>query len=752
MSSRTLGLAAAAGLLIVAVAVYRISFENPFSYDDVYAVERNAFIRDARHLPGFLAGENTSEGFFRGHFRPLPMATFFLNYRAGALDPRGYRAVNLALHLLCAGLVFFVVRRLLLAFPLSAHRDTSPTFPPASTGALLACALFTLHPLNSLEVLLVWKRTTLLATLFFLLAVALYLVLRGIGGRSPPRTASRVLAAVAIVLCHALGLASKETAVTLPVVLVLLELWPRGSAAGPDAERSAGDPAGRARQAGRTWIALAGLVFAPLAALSVLALTVFFPSEISGQAPTGPWPYLLTQAKVIGLYAAMVVRPGLLAAAYDVAISSSPLEPAVLVAGTALLGLAVLAVLLRRRLPLPALAVAWVLVTLSPTSSFVPGPLLIDEDRTYLPFVALWALVGGAAGLALLRGGLSRAVAAGAVLLALVGLLFSTAQRCVTWGDRLWVWLDAVRKYPRAPIAGANLCGILSETPGRAPQAERVCREALALSPRSPRLAGALVEVLAGVGRYREAEVELRRARRISPADPFLLKIAGHLAWVQDRPAEAIPLYLESLRRNPWDHGTAVSLARAYEEAGRPELARRALVQAFPGPVEAEAWADDAQTLLGAAEIEERLGELGRAERRLEALRRAHPDLAAPIVDLARLALRGGRRARARVLLDEAEGQASSEDSFLLARLARGRLELGQAQRAVVLAGRALALAPQNGLAHAVLAAALLGSGRRAQACAAYWGIERRAATSSALREVLAPVEKACDPTLHGGP
>ena len=122
---------AAAILAVAALAVYARSFGVPFLFDDLLAIPENPRIRA---LATSLASpaDTTLAG------RPVASLSFALNHAVGGLDVGGYHAVNLALHVLCAWLVYGVVRRILSARPSA----------PSTDGVALATALlWAVHPL-----------------------------------------------------------------------------------------------------------------------------------------------------------------------------------------------------------------------------------------------------------------------------------------------------------------------------------------------------------------------------------------------------------------------------------------------------------------------------------------------------------------------------------------------------------------------------------------------------------------------------
>src|SRR5262249_10497564 len=102
-----------------------------------------------------------------------------------------------------------------------------------------------------------------------------------------------------------------------------------------------------------------------------------------------PWPYLLTETRVLVRYVRLIFLPIGLNLDYDFRPSSSVFDPAVLASIVFLLALLSLAWWLRRRQPVLAFSILWFFVTLSPTSSVVPIADVIFEHRLYLPLAGV---------------------------------------------------------------------------------------------------------------------------------------------------------------------------------------------------------------------------------------------------------------------------------------------------------------------------------------------------------------------------
>src|SRR6187549_3106623 len=122
-------LVALALVLVLTSLVYSSSFPNALlNWDDSANVTQNSAIRA-------LTVSNVREWFTQpllGMYSPLVYASYAVDYRVGGLNPVAYHATNLILHLACVLLVYGIVARL----------------TARSAGALLAAAVFAVHPAN----------------------------------------------------------------------------------------------------------------------------------------------------------------------------------------------------------------------------------------------------------------------------------------------------------------------------------------------------------------------------------------------------------------------------------------------------------------------------------------------------------------------------------------------------------------------------------------------------------------------------
>ncbi len=520
-------------LAALGAAVYANSLGLPFVFDDRAAILDNPHVRSLWPLSQALSAPPRS--ILTG--RPVVSLSLAMNHAVGSLDPRGYHAVNLALHVLAALVLLGIVGRTLEGPRLARE------FRGSGHGlALAVAAIWLVHPLETEAVTYVTQRTELLMGLFVLLT--LFSAVRGWPAAS--------------VLCCALAVGCKETAAAAPLLVVLYDrvfLFPSLAAAV------------RAR-----WRLYAGLGATwGLLAASLLLLprheSVGFGHGITA------WEYARTQLAVLARYLRLAFWPDALCVDHGVWVASTAREivPGALLAGMLVAGTVVA---LRRARPVGFLG-AWFLVLLAPTSSVVPIVTeVMAERRMYLPLAAVVTLVvvGG-------RRLLGRAVAsergrriAGTALVAttvvVLGLL--TVRRNRDYTTEVGLWRDVVRKRPENARAHNNLASLLLHQ-GDLDGAAAAVAAALELRPDYAEAHYNLGTVLLARGRMDEAAARFAEALRLDPRLVEAHYNLGTLLLHQGRYAEAITHYEEALRLRP-DHANArTNLATARAAlAGQP--------------------------------------------------------------------------------------------------------------------------------------------------------------------------------------
>lgn len=439
-------------LAAATVAAYSNSLDGEFQFDDTTAVVENLAIRD---LGVFLRG-HFLQGFASGR-RPVTDLTLAVDYALGGLDVAAYHATNVLLHLAVVALVFFFTRRTLRRLD----------FTDGDALSWWIAGLFALHPVHSQAVAYVAQRSEVLASAFYVAALLLLL-----HAEERRLTARGVAYYVAALLSFALGLGAKPVIATLPAAYLLYGVCFSGPRADERAEAPLRSP----------WpfrLALA----APFIAIAAIAVTIqlggFRGSQEAGFGLTsmGPWRYFLTQLPVVVRYLRLLVWPAGQNLDYAFTLSDGLLELRTAASGIALAALAAGAAVLWRRsrskdseaakaMRFASFGLAWFLLILSPTSSFIPIVDVIEEHRVYL---ASWGILSAlaAAGVVGYRrcAGDSARARRGAVAIVLgtwTALGVGLHLRNEVWRTRLSLWRDVVAKSPTKARAHSNLAGALS--------------------------------------------------------------------------------------------------------------------------------------------------------------------------------------------------------------------------------------------------------------------------------------------------
>jgi tetratricopeptide (TPR) repeat protein len=690
---------------IVALVVNLGALTPGFIHDDHRLIEQNELIRDLSRVPDIA-----SEGYWSvddqsipNLYRPLTILSFALNHAVGGLQPFGYRAVNLLLHVLVTVMVVQLCRR--------ACGGASPG--AASAAPQVAGLLFAVHPVHTEVLGYVVGRAELLAAAGSLGCVLLFLIARAREGQSPRGT--HVGLAVISLACFAAGFLAKENAVIAPVLVLAADRWIVGRRI-----------AWRYHLAGAaTLLVVLGLRFAVLGGLNPGGIIHEVDNPIAGA------PFLqgrLTAVEIIGRYAWLLVAPLRLAIDYSfdtIPLVQGLLEPGVLV-GLLLMGAwAVGLATSRRRAPVIAFSLSWMGLTLLPVANLLlPIGTILAERLLYLPSVGFCLLVAAAfqrlesaatasgGSRATTRVGTLRVVAA-IVLMALaarstvrlrdwrddysifkaalavhprsVRSLFNYASACETRGEdreARRAYEKAIAIFPQFAPAHYNLAGLHARGESWS-EAVRHYREALRQQPGNPRYLVNLGNSLNRTASYSEARVVLARALEADPQSSEAYTNLGAALLGLGETEAAVDAYRQSVRLDPENADYQTNLGLALQRAGRSEEAAAALKRSLalrPGDIDLQAAIGLA--LLDAGEIASslqilrevvrrqpehpiyhyRLGRAleadGRPAEAAEQYRdsiRLSPSSPIPLRSLGILLYRSGERAEARRVLERAE-------------------------------------------------------------------------------------------------
>ena len=510
-----------AGLaLAVLLAYLPVRTYNFVNFDDPDYVSGNAHVR-AGITPGGIDWAFTSTE--SANWFPLTRLSHMLDVEVFGLDAGWHHLVNVLLHAIATLLLFAFL-----------YRATSARWPSATVALL-----FALHPLHVESVAWIAERKDVLAALFWFLTLWTYV-------RYTERPGlTRYLFVLSSFI---LGLMSKPMIVTLPFVLLLVDLWPL-----------------------RRHLQVREKI--PFFALSaVSAIVTYLAQAGSGAIDSLRIPIALRLENALVSYFVYIAKmfwPAGLAVFYPY-----PLDiPAWQAASAALAIVTISALTLRVRKTHPYLAVGWFwyLGTLVPVIGLIQVGAQARADRyTYVPMVGLTIMLAwGLADVAHRWPRSKNAVAALAAAACVVCAILTSLQ-VQYWRDSASLFQHALDSTERNDIAQHNLGAFLMTIPGRQSEAIEHLEASLKIRPDSAKVHTDLGTALSSLpGRLPDAVEQYKAALQIAPGLAITHNNLGNTLSKMDQLPEAIDEYRAALRIDPGYAQAHNNLGSALARLGR---------------------------------------------------------------------------------------------------------------------------------------------------------------------------------------
>ncbi len=550
-------LAWVAAVALLAGSVYVTALGNGFARDDHTILEQRELVRrgavtEALSAP-WWAESSDGQGTL---YRPVALAFLAAQWSAFDGDPAGFHAVSVLLHVVASVCVLLLLASVI---PL--------------TGAAAGAAVFAVHPVHVEAVANVVGQAELLAAVLATLAALLYLR----SARQEPG-AVRALLWVGVAGLYLLALSSKEIAVSLPALLVLLAVTAGGEADGTPRRRAV---VGRLLDETPLLLLLLGVL---VAYLGVRAEVL---GSVMGEVPApeliglGGLERVQTALSVWPEYVRLLLIPLDLEADYGPAVlfPARALDPGVILGAIVAAALVVGAVASSFRHPVVALGTGWLIVSLLPVSNlFFATGILLAERTLYLPSIGVAVVAGYAFGELLERMGPRRAWAALAAIVVALGA--RTAVRNPVWASTEAVVASIEADHPRSNVV-LQARAVEAFNAGRTAEAERLFAESLALLPFHYGHVVEVAQVKAVLGKWAEAEELFVRAIGLRPAAAPAYELWAARLLAAGRPEAGrrvaavglarveAPRRLWTLIAESWTaEGRAAEASRAREAAG----------------------------------------------------------------------------------------------------------------------------------------------------------------------------------------
>ena len=512
-------------LSILIVLVYGNTILNSFHFDDIPSILEKPWIRGWDKIPQFI---------FSVFQRPLVILSFNLNYAISEFEVWSYHVFNICFHIIASLLVFKLVQQIIFYLQDISTKKNQHLF----SWPYIAALVFALHPLSTQSVAYISSRSSIMATIFYLSGLILFF--KGFGGRKFNKYPGRIYFFGAIFFLLMGGL-TKEIIITLPAALFLFHFY------------------FISRESPEKWVS-ENLKWVLLLLIPLLAWVVYkqfigggLLAASSAELTSSSW--ILTQASVVPFeYFRKFIFPFNLNLDINFPILKNWLNPKNWM-GIFSLGLLItlwirISIGIKKKghweieKRCAGFSLAWIFLTLLPTSSFIPLLDVVMEHRTYLPLVGFALLATSIFSWAYRTvvnqnpKNITVSLVQTGILLVLILFSLIIIERNKDWKDELTLWTDARQKSPDLVRPYNNLG-----------------------------------EAHDKLGNFDQAIGEFNRALKINPNYFFGLNNIGNVYGKQGKYGEAINYFKKALDQKSDYSPAHYNIARAYHLVGKKKEA-----------------------------------------------------------------------------------------------------------------------------------------------------------------------------------
>jgi tetratricopeptide (TPR) repeat protein len=371
-----------------------------------------------------------------GNYHPLTMITLAFNYQLSGLNAFSYLLVNLLLHVIDTGLVFYFI------WLISGKKIWVAAF---------TALIFGIHPMHVESVAWVTERKDVLYTLFFILSVIQYWQYL---------KSNKLMNFVLCFLFFALSLLSKPAAIILPLVLFLLDYW-------------------KSRSLGKKLFLEKIPFFLAAISFSVITLKIQSPVAIGTFNDFPLWLRPFFACYTVMIYFLRFFIPYPLSAFHPFPSAESP-GMLILTAPIFIIALLVLLWFFRKN-KIMVFGLLFFLVNLALVSQIMPiGFTIVSERYTYTPYIGIAFMLG--MWLNNYKAAFTKQLSWAIFSIAALVFGFMTFQRTKIWKDSGALWTDVIKHYPDASMPRTNRASyysVLAVTPGHEKEMDSLYKQAI---------------------------------------------------------------------------------------------------------------------------------------------------------------------------------------------------------------------------------------------------------------------------------
>jgi pentatricopeptide repeat protein len=528
------------GIAVATLVAYEPIRHNYFvSYDDDLYMKNPA-------VTGGITGDSINLAFtkfYAANWHPLTWLSHMLDYRLFGLNPTGHHLVSVAIHIVNALLLFWILTNI-----------TGTTWVSA-----FVAAAFALHPLQVESVAWIAERKTVLSGLFWLLTMASYIhyVRRPGFGRY-----------LVVLLVFGLCIMTKPIVITLPLVLLLLDYWPL------DRIRWGHQRNNKARnrpdQKTLGWLIAEKM---PLLAMSAILGVLTVIAQQSGGA-ISTLDKVPLDDRIANALVSYVKYIGKLVWPSDLAVFYPPSHSNLSNAATAICAfifivISAISIYIGRRKKYIAVGWLWFAGTLVPMIGLIQvGDQAMANRYMYLPMLGLLIIIAMAGKELIGKLPQLKTIAAITGVTAILSLLILTQMQVRHWRNSITLFEYALSvTEDNAITENSYACALFNED--RLDEAEQHFGNALRINPEFDTALIHLARIYLKEGRYDEAVSIYEELIKRNHKTPELYYNLAMALRMQEKYDESIKYFNKSLELNPNDAECLDALASSFAAAGR---------------------------------------------------------------------------------------------------------------------------------------------------------------------------------------
>ncbi|MDD2689141.1 MAG: tetratricopeptide repeat protein [Candidatus Omnitrophica bacterium] len=535
-------------IALVSFASYFNSLFSLFVWDDNIFLVSTPYLRSFKFLPEFFkydfwkVGPHFAEGKFSTYNRPFLAASFMFDNLLWGTKVFGFHLSNLILHTMVSILIFLLVDKL-----------TKSRFI-----SLFSALLFSVHPIHSESVSFISGRVDVIALLFLLLSLILFL-----DYVSTKKFTLYLFSLISFIF----SLLAKEPAAILPVIILSLSYLFVSKA--------------KVKESAKDFFRfhITGF-FIVLGAYLILRFYIFGPSFLGIKtryvsnflSGTAPFWRLFASLKIFTYYMRLLAFPYGLKADYFFPATNSLFEPAVLIGLFLVIFLMYLAWVNRKSNPLASFSIIWFFVSFLPISNIFPQGNVFAERHLYIPSVGFCIGTG-----CLFSWLLKKDVRTNYLnwkksmywvsILLIIALGRVTFERNKVWKNEFTLWYETAKAVPQSIRAHFNLALVYFQL-NNFDKAQEELAKVRRLNPNDYPSYHLFGSIYLRKGKVDEAIKMFKQAIKVAPDRASGYNGLAAAYGIKGEYKEAVEACLTALKKNPYLDEARYNLALSYGKLG----------------------------------------------------------------------------------------------------------------------------------------------------------------------------------------